>query len=136
MYIEFPDFSSIDPVTGEIPVKLQKFSVGFDNNYQANFILEQNIFSLKSIIDLQTAQVYSKIGELQYQNRMNEIISQARKMFIQTVLLEKVYELNQSTEEDALVNYTSAKSKYENKLASEIDVLQAKIAWENEIPKT
>jgi outer membrane protein len=136
MYIEFPDFNNIDPATGEIPVTLQKFSVGFNNDFQANFIIEQNILSFKNIYELQTARVYSEIGELEYQNQMNEIISDARKMFLQTVLFKNVYELNQVTQENAHSNYISLKSKFENKLASEIDILQAKIAWENEIPNT
>ncbi len=136
MYIEFPDYENIDPVTGEIPVALQEFNVGFNNNFQAHLLVEQNIFNLKSIYDLKTAQQSSKIGKLQNENNTKEILAQARKSFLQTVLMQQVYEINKLSEQNAKSNYLDAKNKYENKLISELEMLQAKISWEEEIQKT
>jgi outer membrane protein TolC len=136
MYIEFPDFSNIDPETGNIPITLQEFNVGFKNNYQANFLLEQNILSLKSIYEIKASCIHSKIGELEYTSKTNDIISNAKKMFLQTVLSKHVYELSQETEKNAYGNYITTQNKFNNRLVSEMDLLQSKISWESEIPKT
>jgi outer membrane protein TolC len=136
MHIEFPDFSNIDPVTGKIPVTLQEFNIGFNNDFQADFLLKQNIVSLKSIYELKASRIYSKIGELEYISKTNEIVCNAKKMFLQTVLMKHVYELNLETESNAYNNYIATKNKFNNTLVSEIDLLQSKIRWENEIPKT
>jgi outer membrane protein TolC len=136
MYIEFPDFSNIDSETGDIPITLQEFDIGFNNDFQANFLLEQNIVSLKSIYELKASRIYSKIGELEYTSKTNEIVCNAKKMFLQTVLMKHVYELNLETENNAYYNYIATQNKFNNALASEMDLLQSKIRWENEIPKT
>ncbi len=136
MYIEFPDYENIDPITGEIPVVLQEFNVGFNNDFQAHLLVEQNIFNLKSIYDLKAAQQSSQIGELQNENNTKEILVSARKSFLQTVLMQQVYEINKLSEQNAKSKYIDAKNKYDNKLISEFEMLQTKISWEEEIPKT
>lgn len=136
LYIEFLDLNGMDPETGEFPVTLQKFDAGFKNDFHADFLLQQNILSFKAIYDLKMSHIYSDIEELKYSEKVNEIIANAKKMFLQTVLMGHVYELNRLTEKNTRENYLVAKSKFENKLISEMDLLQAKINWENEIPKT
>ncbi len=135
VYFEFPDFSNIDPETGEAPVKMQKFAAGFKNDFQANFLLQQNLLSFKTLYELKSSRIYSDIEGLKYENKAKEIINNAKKMFLQTVLMEHVYELNRLTEKNAKENYLAAKNKYENKLISEMDFLQAKVHWENQIPQ-
>jgi outer membrane protein TolC len=136
MYIEFPDFSNIDPETGDIPVTLQEFNVGFKNDFQANFLLEQNIFSLKSIYEIKASHIHSKIGELEYASKTKEIVNNAKKMFLQTVLMKHVYQLSLEAEKNAYDNYATTQNKFNNKLVSEMELLQSKISWESEIPKT
>jgi len=136
MYMEFYDFTKMDKETGDIPITLQKFDVGFKNDFQANFLLEQNILSLRSIYQIRASRIHSKIGELEYEKKTDDIICNAKKMFLQSVLMEYVYLLNQISEQNALDNYKAAQNKFENRLISEMDLLQAKIRWENEIPKT
>lgn len=134
-YFEAPDYENIDPVTGEIPQIMQKFKMGFDNEFQAHLLLQQNLFSLKSIYDLKSARQYSDIGKLQNEDQIIKIIAESKKAFLQTVLIKKVYEVSQVSEQFAEENYLAAKNKFENKLISELDLLQAKIRWEEEIPK-
>ena len=134
-YFEAPDYENIDPVTGEIPQIMQKFKMGFDNEFQAHLLLQQNLFSLKSIYDLKSARQYSAIGKLQNEDQIIKIIAEAKKAFLQTVLIKNVYEVSQVSELFAKENYLAAKNQFENKLISELDILQAKIRWEEEIPK-
>ncbi len=135
MYLELPDYDNIDLTTGEIPSRLQKFKSGFENDFQAHLILEQNLFVLKNIYDLKVSQIYSEIGTLEHKEKTNEIISKAKKAFIQTRLMQEVFELNKVSKKNAEENYLDAKNKFENKLISELEMLQAKLRWENEIPK-
>ncbi len=134
-YFEALDYENIDPVTGEIPQVMQKFKMGFDNEFQAHLLLQQNLFSLKSIYDLKSARQYSDIGKLQNEDQIIKIIAESKKAFLQTVLIKNVYEVSQVSELFAKENYMSAKIKFENNLISELDLLQAKIRWEEELPK-
>lgn len=133
-YFEAPDYENIDPITGDIPKIMQKFKMGFDNEFQAHLLLEQNLFSLKSIYDLKSARQYSTIGKLQNKDKVIKIIAEAKKAFLQTALMQTVYKVNGISEKYARENYSAAKSKFENNLISELDLLQAKIRWEEELP--
>ncbi len=84
---------------------------------------------------MKSARKYSDIGKLQNEEQIIKIISEAKKAFLQTVLMQKVYEVSQQTVEIAEKNYLAAKKKFENELISELNLLQAKIRWEEEIPK-
>jgi outer membrane protein TolC len=134
-FFEAPDFGNIDPVTGEVPQIMQRFKINFDNEFQANILLEQNLFSLKSIYDLKSARQFSTIGKLQNQDQIIKIIAEAKKAFLQTVLIKNVYQVSQLSELYAKENYATSKNKFENKLISELDLLQAKIRWEEEVPR-
>jgi outer membrane protein TolC len=134
-FFEAPDFGNIDPVTGEVPQIMQRFKINFDNEFQANILLEQNLFSLKSIYDLKSARQFSTIGKLQNQDQIIKIIAEAKKAFLQTVLIKNVYQVSQVSELYAEENYATSKNKFENKLISELDLLQAKIRWEEEVPR-
>ncbi|WP_245585032.1 TolC family protein [Psychroserpens burtonensis] len=135
IFFEAPDFGNIDPVTGEVPQVIQRFKTNFDNEFQANILLEQNLFSLKSIYDLKSARQFSNIGRLQNQDKIIKIIAEAKKAFLQTILIKNVYRVSQESELLAKENYLAAKNKFENQLISELDLLQAKIRWEEELPK-
>jgi outer membrane protein TolC len=134
-FFEAPDYENMDPVTGEIPQIMQKFKMSFDNQFQAHLLLEQNLFSLKSIYDLKSARQFSTIGKLENEEQVIQIIAEAKKAFLQTVLIKNVFEVSQITEVFAKENFLKATYKFENKLISELDLLQAKIRWEEEWPK-
>ena len=134
-YFEASDYENIDPITGEIPLIMQKFKMGFDNEFQAHLLLQQNLFSLKSIYDLKSARQYSDIGKLQNEDKIIKIIAESKKAFLQTVLIKNVYEVSKVSEQFAKENYLAAKNKFDNKLISELDLLQAKLRWEEELPK-
>ena len=135
-YFEAPDYENIDPVTGTIPQGMQKFKMGFDNDFQAHLLLQQSLISLKHIYELQAAREFSVIGELKNKQQLINILAEAEKTFLQAVLMKKVCELSRASERFAQDNYLSAQSKYQNKLISKLDELQARILWEEEIPKT
>jgi outer membrane protein TolC len=134
-FFEAPDFGNIDPVTGEIPQIMQRFKTNFNNEFQANILLEQNLFSLKNIYNLKSARQFSNIGKLQNQDQVIKIIAEAKKAFLQTVLIKNVYQVSQESELLAKENYVASKNKFENELISKLDLLQAKIGWEEELPR-
>ncbi|WP_296317009.1 TolC family protein [Winogradskyella sp. UBA3174] len=135
IFFEAPDFGNIDPITGEVPQIVQRFKTNFNNEFQANILLEQNLFSLKNIYNLKSARQFSNIGKLQNEDQIIKIIAEAKKAFLQTVLIKNVYKVSEVSELYAKENYLASKNKYENKLISELDLLQAKIRWEEELPK-
>ena len=135
IFFEAPDFENIDPITGEVPQIVQRFKTNFNNEFQANILLEQNLFSLKNIYNLKSARQFSTIGRLQNEDLIIKLIAEAKKAFLQTILIKNVYQVSQVSELYAKENYLASKNKFENKLISELDLLQAKIRWEEELPK-
>lgn len=136
IFFEAPDFANIDPVTGDVPQIVQRFKTNFNNEFQANILLEQNLFSLRNIYNLKSARQFSNIGRLQNEDRIIKIIAEAKKAFLQTVLIKNVYQISQVSELHAKENYIASKNKYDNQLISELDLLQAKIRWEEELPNS
>ncbi len=134
-YFEAPDYANIDPVTGEVPQTIQKFKMGFNNDFQAHLVLQQSLFNLKNIYELQAAKQYSEIGKLQQQNQTTRIVAEAKKMFLQAALLKRVLDVSIAGESFAKDNFNSNKHKFKQGLISELDLLQAQILWENEIAK-
>jgi outer membrane protein TolC len=79
---------------------------------------------------------YQEMTGFLYEASYQNIITQAKRLFYQAVLFQRVWEVRVAAEENASENYDSMKSKFENGLVSEFALLQAEVRWKNSIPDT
>ncbi len=113
-----------------------KLKVSRRNEFSAAAVLDQVIFSPAVIHGIRGAKQYRQITDFMYEASYQAIITQAKEIFYQAVLCEKVLEVRVAAEHNAAENYAGLKSKFENGLVSEFALLQAEVRWKNTIPDT
>jgi len=128
LYIDFPDTE-----TGE--TTSQKFKINYKNEYGAQAVINQTLFSFKVSNALKAAKQYKKVTDFAYDATEQTISKYARKAFYQTLLLNKVWEVSRASEKNAKENYLQIKEQYEFGQVSQFQLLQAEVRWQNMIPE-
>lgn len=129
LYIDFPDFE-----TGEMTN--QKFKINYRNEYGLSAVLSQTLFSFKVGTALTAAKQYKKLTDFIYEATDQAIMTFSKKAFYQTLLLEKLWEVTQASEQNAHENYLNMKKKYDHGQVSQFKLLQTEVRWENLVPET
>ena len=129
IYIDFPDFETGITST-------QKFKMSFNNEFRMNAVLSQPVFSFKIGNALRAAKRYEKTTDYVYKAQYQAILVGSKKAFYQTLILKKMVEVSEVAEENAKENYENVKNKYDNGLASQLQLLQAEARWKNLTPET
>jgi len=115
----------------------QSFTVSFDNVYQVGATLTQTIYSFGKVGNgIQAANYFSQYSQFLYNYDYQRIMTEIKKAFYRTLLLEKVWEVAVGSEKSAQDNYENIKLKFESGTLSEFDLLQAETRWQNSIPLT
>ena len=113
-----------------------KFKINRNNEYSATAALQQTLFSATVGNAIKAARQYEQLTDNIYDASLQKILAAAKKMFYQTLLLDKFWQVNQAAEQNALDNYESMKLKFKNGFVSEFELLQAEVRWKNSIPET
>lgn len=134
MYADFGDFgAALGMPPGMGPAK---FKVKRNNEYSTSIALQQTLFSPTLGSALKAARQYEELTDYAYQAGEHAILTAAKKMFYQTLLLEKVWTVSTEAEKNAKENYDNIKLKFENGVVSEFELLQSEVRWKNAIPQT
>jgi outer membrane protein len=129
LFIDFPDFE-----TGEMTN--QKFKINYRNEYGLLARVSQTVFSFKVGNALKAAKQYKKLTDFIYRAKHQTIVKFAKKAFYQTLLLKKVWEVSEASEENAHGNYLDMKKKFDHGQVSQFKLLQAEARWQNVVPET
>lgn len=134
MYADFGDFgAALGMPPGAGPTK---FKVNRNNEYSATIALQQTLFSPTVGSAIKAAKQYEKLTDYAYKAGEQTILAAAKKMFYQTLLLEKFWQVSKAAEQNAKENYENMKLKFENGVISEFELLQSQVRWKNAIPQT
>ncbi len=117
--------------TGGGPTKLK---INRKNEYSSNAVLQQTLFSPTIGNAIKAARQYQQLTDLVYAASYQTILSIAKQLFYQTLLLEQVWEVSAAAQQNAHDNYLNVKKKFELGLVSELELLQAEVRWKNSIP--
>lgn len=131
-YYMYFDMSALQPgATGVVKAPVKR-----DNEFSASVGLEQTLFSPTVGSAIKAAKQYQNLTDYIYQASEQAIQNGAKKLFYQCLLLEKVWDVTQAAEKNALENYENMKLRYDNGQISELDLLQAETRWRGAIPET
>ena len=114
----------------------QDIDVNSDNDFSFGLSLDQQVFNMKVFQAIRASKEYKLMTTAIYDTRHEGIITIAKKSYYQSYLLEKIYEVKKSTEENTYENYTLVKDKFDNGLISEVELLNAEVGWKMKIPET
>ena len=113
-----------------------KLKVNRSNEFSAGAFLNQVIFNPSVFYAIKGAKQYEQLTDFVYDASYQTIITEAKRLFYQGVLFEKVWEVRVSAEDSAHDNYLDVKKKYDNGMVSEFQLLQAEVRWKNSVPDT
>lgn len=133
--VEQPMAAYADP-GASYEVQYVDVDVNSDNDFQFGVGLTQKVFDAAVFQAIQASKKYRGMTGTVYEATRQGILTAAKQLYYQTVLLEEVYKVNKTTEDLAYETYQDVKLKYENELASELDLLQAEVNWKINIPET
>lgn len=129
MYVEMPNSE-----TGELVN--QKFKITYDNEFSFQTVLSQQIFNYTVFNAIKASKQYEKLSGYVFDATFQGVIAGSKKAFYMALLLEKVWDVNKTAEDNAKENYELVKNKFNNGLASQFELLQAEVTWKNYLPET
>jgi outer membrane protein TolC len=122
-FIIYPDPNSI--VYSEIPFRPQ-------NSYNFQFTLRQTIFSwFREINAINLADEQLKIENENTNVFEYRLSSQIKSFYLDILFFKETFRIYEKTLKDLEEVYNSTKKRYENGLASSLDLLQAQVNYEN-----
>jgi outer membrane protein len=98
--------------------------------------LQQAVFDVKAFRGLEASRQYLDLTGSAYEATRQGILTAAKKLFFQTLLLEEVLGVRRSSQATAYENYQETQTKFETGVASRMDVLRAEVNWKVTIPET
>lgn len=128
--------TTVNPATGLYPAVYSDVVINSDNDYSMSLGLQQTLFDLKAFKAIEASEKYITLTGSVFEATRQAIITGAKKIYFQAVLLEEVYLVKKSTEENAYETWKDTQLKFENDLTSELDVLQAEVNWQINVPET
>ncbi len=133
MYV---DIGNLNAMFGGAPGMPTRMKVKRANEYAASVALRQTLFSSSVMSAIKAARQYEKLTGYAFRAGEQAVLTGAKTMFYQTLLLKKLWQVNCSAEKNAGENYQSVKLKFDNGVVSEFQLLQAQVRWKNAIPQT
>ncbi len=122
-FIIYPDPNSI--LYSEIPFRPT-------NSFNAQFTLRQPIFTWNR--ELNAMQLANEQLRIQIENiylLQYRLSSQIKNFYLDILLFKETFKLYEKTMNDLEVVYNSSKKRFENGLASNIELMQAQVNYEN-----
>ncbi|MEO0223685.1 MAG: TolC family protein [candidate division WOR-3 bacterium] len=122
-FIIYPDPNSI--VYSEIPFRPQ-------NSYNVQFTLRQPIFSwFREINAMKLADEQFKIENENSKILEYRLSSQVKSFYLDILFFKETFKIYEKTLKDLEEVYNSTKKRYDNGLASSLELLQAQVNYEN-----
>jgi outer membrane protein TolC len=127
-------FVAPNPITGEL--EIQSFQTSFKNEFRMTAVLKQTLFSFQVGYAIQAAKYFDQFTNYNYENIRRQIFTRVKTAFYGCILLKEALTVAEDSEASAKDNYENIKIKYESGIASEFELLQAEVRWQNSITRT
>ena len=85
---------------------------------------------------LEASEQFTNLTGTIYEVTRQAILTEAKRLFYQTLLLQEVLEVRKSSEQNALENYQETERRFENGVASRLALLRAEVNWKITQPDT
>lgn len=114
-----------------------KLDFTFKDQFAANATLTQTIYSFGKVGNaLDIAYRFKDFSDLQFESSKQAILTDVKKAYYFALLTKEVLSVAEDSEQSAKENYENIKVRNEGGVASEFELLQAEVRWQNAIPST
>ncbi|HDP94963.1 MAG TPA: TolC family protein [Candidatus Aminicenantes bacterium] len=128
MYFDLSSLLGGPPIVSKVPIKR-------DNELIATLGVNQTLFNASVLYAVKASRRYEALVEEVYQANEQAVINNAKKLFYQGILLDKVVDVAHKSEQNARENFRDVKLKYEQGQVSEFELLRAETRWRAAIPE-
>lgn len=121
---------------GIYPLQYQEIDVNADNDLSLGLSVTQKVFDMSVFRALEASSQYTTLTGTAFDATRQGILTEAKRLFFQTLLLEEVLNVREASEEIAYANYLDTQRRLESGLASPLELLQAEVNWKITQPDT
>lgn len=114
-----------------VPVETQLQSFAQSNNYEAQLLLTQTLFSSTVFRGIGASRIYYNLSKAELNNTISKTVLSVQTAFYGVLLTKQIYEITNASFLNAQDNLKNVKALYEQGLVSEFDMLQAEVQVEN-----
>lgn len=132
----YADGNASSSASGIYPIEYQEIDVNSDNDLSIGFSVDQKVFDMSVFRALEASQQYTSLTGTAFDATRQGILTEAKRLFFQTLLLQEVLAVRRSSEEIAYDNYIATQRRLESGLASPLELLQAEVNWKITQPDT
>ncbi|MCG8477590.1 MAG: TolC family protein, partial [Spirochaetales bacterium] len=122
--------------SGVFPLIAEPIDVNSDNDYSFGVSIQQRLFDATVFRAIEASEQFTTLTGTVYEASRQSILTGAKRLFFQTLLLQEVLAVRRSSEEIARENFVDTQRRLDNGLASPLEVLQAEVNWRITQPET
>jgi len=127
---------TVNADTGLYDIYYTDVPANFDNELTFQLGFQQTIFDINALNAIKAVKENKELSNASLEKGRRAILTGAKKLYFQVVLLNEVYEIKKTAQENALENLKNVQAKFENQQLSELDVMQADVNWQMTKPET
>ena len=110
-------------------IQTQSIDVNQDNEFSAGISVQQKIFDMGVFRALEASRQFIDFTGAAYEAQRHGLLTQAKRLYFQVLLLEEVLRVRESSQEIAYDNYLETQRRLENGVASPLEALRAEVNW-------
>ncbi|MEP0860354.1 MAG: TolC family protein [Ignavibacterium sp.] len=114
-----------------VPVETQLQSFAQSNNYEAQLLLTQTLFSSTVFRGIGASRIYYNLSKAELNNTISKTVLSVQTTFYGVLLAKQLYEITNASFLNAQDNLRNVKALFDQGLVSEFDMLQAEVQVEN-----
>jgi outer membrane protein len=118
------------------PLVTREIDVNRDNEFSLGLSVQQKIFDMSVFRALEASRQFTDLTGTVYEASRQGILTEAKRLFFQVLLLQEVLEVRRSSEEIARDNFLETQRRAEAGIASPMEVLRAEVNWKITEPDT
>jgi len=114
-----------------VPVNSVLQSFSRSNNYQTELTLTQTLFSSAVFKGIGASGTYYNLAKAELNNQVSKTVLSVQKSFYNVLIATEVFNITQSSFQNAQENLANVKALFDEGMVSEFDFLQAEVRVEN-----
>jgi outer membrane protein len=118
------------------PLATREIDVNRDNEFSLGLSVQQKIFDMSVFRALEASRQFTDLTGTVYEASRQGILTEAKRLFFQVLLLQEVLDVRRSSEEIARDNFLETQRRAEAGIASPMEVLRAEVNWKITEPDT
>jgi outer membrane protein len=132
----YADGNADSAALGVYPIRYQELDINRDNDFTLGVSVQQKLFDMTVFRALDASRQFTTLTGTAYEATRQNILTAAKRLYFQALLLQEVVRVRETSEENAYDNYVETQRRLDNGLASPLELLRAEVNWKITQPDT